>query len=132
MFSLTFSDQGTIMLAKEWMNDRLGSATDAAHAGIEAASEAVAQNLHDAHRALARRSAAGLDHARAFGGELQKSSYRLGRSTRNLVTERPVESVVIIGVVAFAIGWLWRRSRESQSETAVAARSPSRRRTSKA
>lgn len=120
------------MLAKEWINDRIGSATDAAHARIAAASDLVAQNLLDAHRAIARRSAAGLDHAKAFGGELQKETYRFGRSTRSLVAERPIESVVIIGVAAFAIGWLWRRSRESQSETGVAARSPTKRRSSKA
>lgn len=120
------------MLAKEWMNDHLGSATDAAHARIAAASDAVAQNLLDAHRAVSRRSAAGIDHARALGEELQKGSYRLARSTRSLVAERPVESVVIIGVAAFAIGWLWRRSRESQARVAsTATRSPSKRSSSK-
>lgn len=119
------------MLTKEWINDRIGSARDVAHARIAAASDIVAQNLLDAQRAIARRSATGLDHARVLGGELQKGSYRLGRSTRSLVAERPVESVLIIGVAAFAIGWLWRRSRESQAATDVVTRSPSKRRTSK-
>ncbi|MEO7324239.1 MAG: hypothetical protein ABIW82_05370 [Dokdonella sp.] len=119
------------MLAKEWINDRIGSATDSAHASIAAASDVVAQNLLDAHRAIARRSAAGFDHVRAMGGELQKGSLRLGRSTRSLVAERPMESAVIIGVAAFAIGWLWRRSRESQAATAGAGRSPPKRRSSK-
>lgn len=116
------------MLAKDWLNDHVGSASDAAHARFAAASEVVANNLHDAQHALARRGAAGLDYARTVGSGMRKGSYRLGRSTRSLVAERPVESAIIIGIAAFAIGWLWRRSRELQAHAPAPARASSKRR----
>jgi hypothetical protein len=120
------------MLAKDWLEDHVGSANDAAHARLAAASAALATHLHDVHQAIARRGGEGLDYARAIGGGMREESYRLGRSTRSLVAERPIESVVIIGLAAFALGWLWRRSRESSPAHVVAPRRPPAKRKSRA
>jgi hypothetical protein len=114
------------MLAKEWLDDH----TSATQARLAAASDAIASNLQEAHRAIARHGVAGLDYARAVGGGMRKESYRLGRSARGLVGERPIESIVIIGAAAFAIGWLWHRSRQLRAQEAASARAPVKRRKS--
>jgi hypothetical protein len=103
------------MLARKWLEENVVPATEAAHARFAAASDALVNHLQTTRNAIARTGTSGLDYARQIGSDVTKGSYRLGRSTRSLVAERPIESVVIIGVAAFAVGWLWRRSRESQA-----------------
>ncbi len=80
------------------------------------ASDALAAKLHDVRDSLARRGEHGLDLARTGGDQVAASLRRAGYSTRSLIAERPVESVVIIGLLGVAIGWVLRRSRESRNE----------------
>jgi hypothetical protein len=105
------------MLARKWLEDNVVPATEVAQARIAAASDALVNHLQTTRNAISRTGTSGLDYARQIGSDVTRGSYRLGRSTRSLVAERPIESVVIIGVAAFAVGWLWRRSRESQVST---------------
>jgi hypothetical protein len=115
------------MLARKWLEENVVPATEAAHARFAAASDALVDHLQTTRKAIARTGNSGWDYARHVGSDVTKGTYRLGRSTRSLVAERPLESAVIIGIAAFAVGWLWRRSRESR-EAAPATRPSSRRR----
>jgi hypothetical protein len=116
------------MLARKWLEETVVPATEAAHARFAAASDALVNHLQTTRDVLARKGISSLAQARQLGDDVTQGTYRFGRSTRTLVAERPIESVVIIGVAAFAVGWLWRRSRESQSAKPET-RSPARRRT---
>jgi len=116
------------MLARKWLEEKVAPATDAAQARFAAASDALVDHLQTTRNALARSGNSGLDYARQLGSDMTDSTYRFGRSTRTLVAERPIESVVIISVAAFAVGWLWRRSRESRNTPPVSRPSSNRRR----
>ncbi len=105
------------MLARKWLEDNVVPATEAAHARLAAVSDALVNHLQTTGNAIARTGTSGLDYARQVGSDVTNGTYRFGRSTRSLVSERPIESVVIIGVAAFAVGWLWRRSREVHAST---------------
>ncbi|MBN8482646.1 MAG: hypothetical protein J0L88_13765 [Xanthomonadales bacterium] len=56
-------------------------------------------------------AARGLDALRELSHEAAAGSLRVGRSARSLVSQRPVESVLLVAGVAFAVGWLaaWMR-----------------------
>jgi len=115
------------MLARKWLEENVIPATEAAHARFASASDALVNHLQTTRNALARTGTSGLDYARQVGNDMTKGTYRLGRSTRSLVAERPIESVVIIGAAAFAVGWLWRRSRETRAEAPTTRTAPRRR-----
>ena len=117
------------MLAKNWLDDRMGSAAEVAQAGLAAASKSIAANVQHAERAIARHGASGLEYARAVGGEMRRGSRQLARSTRSLARQRPVESAVVITLAVLAAGWIWwRRSREpTKAPTAAQARARSKR-----
>lgn len=115
------------MLARKWLEDTVVPATEAAHARFAAASDALVNHLQTTRNAIARTGNSSLDYAKQVGSDMTSSTYRFGRSTRTLISERPIESVVIIGVAAIAVGWLWRRSRETAAQEAPA-RAPARRR----
>jgi ElaB/YqjD/DUF883 family membrane-anchored ribosome-binding protein len=100
------------MLARKWLEENVVPATEAAHAKFAAASDALVNQLQSTRSALSRSGSAGVDYARQLSNDVTQGTYRFGRSTRTLVAERPIESVMIIGAAAFAVGWLWRRSRE--------------------
>jgi len=116
------------MLARKWLEDNVVPATEAAHARFAAASDALVNHLQATRDVIARSGSSGLDYARQIGSDVTNSTYRFGRSTRTLVADRPIESVVIIGVAAFAIGWLWRRSRETTHASAPSPRPAASRR----
>jgi hypothetical protein len=61
----------------------------------------------------------GVDYARALGDDALASTQRVGRSTRAAIAERPVETLLVVGLAAFAIGWLSRRVQEARSERAA-------------
>lgn len=103
------------MLAKKWL-DRAGAANDAIGARLADATDTLASTWHDAQHALSRQRAAGIASARAFGSDVR----RVGSSTRSLIVERPLEALLIAGVVGFALGWLIRRSRENGKTAARA------------
>lgn len=119
------------MFARKWLEENVVPATEAAHARFAEASDALVNHLQTTRNALARTGNSGLDYARQLGSDVTDGTYRFGRSTRTLVAERPIESVVIISVAAFAVGWLWRRSRESRN-TPPESRPASTRRRAKA
>ncbi len=58
--------------------------------------------LADAHDHIGR----GIDALRDLSHDAAAGSLRVGRATRSLVSERPVESVLLVAGVAFAAGWL--------------------------
>lgn len=63
--------------------------------------------LADAHDHIGR----GIDALRDLSHDAAAGSLRIGRSTRSLVSQRPVESVLLVAGVAFAVGWLSARLR---------------------
>ena len=71
---------------------------------------------------------AAADYARETGDDLRALGRRAGRSTRRTIDAHTVETVVIVGLAAFALGWLARRMQESRTpdptRARVRARSP--------
>jgi len=93
---------------------RTAASGAAASERLAQASDALAAKLHDVRDSLSRHGEHSLELARAGGDEIAASLRSAGRSTRGLVAERPVESIVIIGLLGVAVGWVLRRSRESR------------------
>jgi ElaB/YqjD/DUF883 family membrane-anchored ribosome-binding protein len=100
---------------------RTAASGAAASERLAQASDALASKLHDVRHSLARHGEHGLDLARASGDEIAAGLRRAGHSTRSLLAERPVESIVIVGLLGVAIGWILRRSREARHEDASGA-----------
>jgi ElaB/YqjD/DUF883 family membrane-anchored ribosome-binding protein len=100
---------------------RTAASGAAASERLAQASDALASKLHDVRHSLARHGEHGLDLARASGDEIAAGLRRAGHSTRSLLAERPVESIVIVGLLGVAIGWILRRSREARREDASGA-----------
>lgn len=98
-------------MSNRWI-ERTTAANAAVGARLADASDALVSTLREANDVVARQGAAGLDYARAFGGDMISGARRAGTSTRGLIAERPVESVVIVALVGVAIGWILRRTRE--------------------
>lgn len=96
------------MTATQWL--QRNAHANGAH--LAEASHALATSLHDAGEALARQGGSGMHAVRAFADEAVGNARQMGRSTRSLMAERPLEAALIAGVVGVAIGWLVRRSRE--------------------
>jgi hypothetical protein len=96
------------------------------------ASRGFGEALRDAGTRLSDRAGAGADYARALGGDAYAESVRAARSTRKLVEQHPIETVLIVGLASFAIGWVLRRLQEPatprRASPARTAR-PARRRT---
>ncbi|MEP7043436.1 MAG: hypothetical protein ABI843_10260 [Dokdonella sp.] len=95
---------------------RTAASGAAASAQLAQASDALAAKLHDVGHALARHGEHGLDLARTGSDEIAASLRRAGRSTRGLVVERPIESVLIVAALGIAIGWILRLSREKRND----------------
>jgi len=106
---------------------RTAASGAAASERLAHASDALAAKLHDVRDSLARHGEHSLELARTGGDEIAASLRRAGRSTRGLVAERPLESIVIIGLLGVAIGWVLRRSRESRNAVEEGAPSPTTR-----
>jgi hypothetical protein len=104
--------------------------TDAVGDRLLEASRNLRDALQDTRSKISGRAAAGTDYARALSDEVIASSLRAGRTTRAAIVERPVEAILIVGIAAFAIGWVARRLQESRD--AAATRSTRRAVTSRA
>jgi ElaB/YqjD/DUF883 family membrane-anchored ribosome-binding protein len=124
------------MMATQWLQRT--ARANGAH--LADASQALANALHETGDTLARQRDTGLRAMRELGGSALGNARQMGRSTRSLVAERPLEAVLLVGLAGFAIGWLVRRSREMAARPpraprprAAAARStrPARTRTSR-
>jgi len=102
---------------------RTAASGAAASERLAQASDALASKLHDVRHSLAHHGEHGLDLARASADEVAAGLRRAGHSTRSLLAERPVESIVIVGLLGVAIGWILRRSREARREDARGAAS---------
>jgi len=94
---------------------RTAASGAAASERLAHASDALAAKLHDVRDSLARHGGHSLELARTGSDEIAAGLRRAGNSTRGLIAERPVESIVIIGLLGVAIGWVLRRSRESRN-----------------
>lgn len=109
------------MMAPRWM-DRIAHADDGVGARFAEASDAMVARLHDANQSLMRRGSSGLGAARDLGGDMLGGARRLSRSTRGVMAGRPFETVLLVGVAGFALGWLIRHMREAGPRTARAPR----------
>jgi hypothetical protein len=88
--------------------------TDAVGDRLIEASRNLRDALQDTRSKISDRAAAGSDYARALSDEVIASSLRAGRTTRAAIVDRPVEAILIVGIAAFAIGWVARRLQESR------------------
>jgi len=79
------------------------------------------QALRDAGQLAGRQLDSGWHLAKELSAQASENSQRVGRSARQLVAQRPVESVLLVAGAAFAIGWLVAVVRR-QRETAAPAR----------
>ncbi len=66
-----------------------------------------------------------VDSAAALAENALEALVKRGRSTRRLLTSHPVESVVLIGVLGVAVGWLMKRMWEPKPTTLPSTESPS-------
>lgn len=101
------------MTATQWLQHN--ARANGAH--LAEASHALATSLHNASEALARQGGSGMRAVRVFADGAVGNARQMGRSTRSLMAERPLEAVLIAGIAGFAIGWLVRRSREAAART---------------
>jgi ElaB/YqjD/DUF883 family membrane-anchored ribosome-binding protein len=86
--------------------------------------------LRDAGIAVSRHASEGARQARSLGDEVLTTSRETARSARSLVEQRPMEALLVVGIAAFAIGWVLRRVKEVA--TSSDAPTPARRRTTRA
>jgi hypothetical protein len=90
---------------------RFASATDTArHA------------LVDARDVAGRELDRGWHAVRDLSTDAAAGSVRFGRSARSLVSQRPVESVLLVAGAAFAIGWLAGHLRRARKPSPAATR----------
>ena len=110
--------------------DSLRSRGNGAGERIADAASHLGDALRDAGLNVSRRAGEGADYARALGDDLLTSGRDAARSTRAIVEARPMEAVLVVGLAAFALGWILRRVQEATSHDEDAA--PARRRTTRA
>ena len=102
------------MLATHWL-DRTAAANGLLDARLSDARDALSSTIDRGNRALAD----GLDASRALGETLFGNARRVARSTRDRIDGHPLETMVLVGVAAFAIGWLARRMSEPRPRSAA-------------
>jgi hypothetical protein len=99
---------------------------DGARERLSDASQRLRSALHDAGARMTHGASAGADHTRAIGKDLFETGQRATRTARSAVEERPLEAVLIVGLAAFALGWVLRRLQESTDRRAAATTRPRR------
>lgn len=93
------------------------------------ASRSLGGALRDAGARMTRSANAGAEYTRAIGKDVFDTGQRATRSARSAVKERPLEALLIVGLTAFALGWVMRRVQEAtrkRSPSSVARRAPAR------
>jgi len=93
------------------------------------ASQSIGGALRDAGARMTRSANAGAEYTRAIGKDVFESGQRATRSARSAVEERPLEALLIVGLAAFALGWIMRRVQEAASKPSApnrARRAPTR------
>ena len=107
-------------MSTEWS---FGSADiDGARERLVDASRNLRSALRDAGTRMTHGASVGADYTRAVGKDLFATGQRATRTARSAVEERPLEAVLIVGLAAFALGWVLRRVQESTHRSAPAAR----------
>ena len=101
--------------------------TNGAGERIAGAATHLGDALREAGIAVSRRASEGARQARALGDDVLTTSRDTARSARSLVEQRPMEALLVVGIAAFAIGWVLRRVKEVASRSD--APPPARRRT---
>lgn len=112
------------MLSK-WLNP-ITSRNFVPRVDLSGAAETVLDSLRETGAAVARQRDAGIDFARALSTDVLASSRRAGRSARQLVEQRPVETVLLVAATAFAIGWVVRHLRKNRAMVSAPARAARR------
>jgi hypothetical protein len=85
--------------------------------------------LREAGARMTRGANAGAEYTRAIGRDVLETGQRATRSARSVVEERPLEALLIVGLTAFALGWVMRRVQEAthkRSTSNSARRAPAR------
>jgi hypothetical protein len=94
------------------------------------ASRSLGGALREAGAKMTRSANIGADYTRAIGKDVFATGQRATRSARTAIEERPLEALLIVGLAAFALGWVLRRVQEPRQRTTSAAskRAPVRQR----
>jgi hypothetical protein len=107
-------------MSTEWS---FGSADiDGARERLADASRNLRSALRDAGTRMTHGASVGADYTRAVGKDLFATGQRATRTARSAVEERPLEAVLVVGLAAFALGWILRRVQESASRSTPATR----------
>lgn len=94
-----------------------------------AAASRIADTLRDTGTSIIHQRDAGMELARSLSNDVLSSTRDVGRSARQIVQQRPAETVILVAAGAFAIGWIVRRLQESRtngSSTPVRRAAPAR------
>jgi hypothetical protein len=110
--------------------DSLRSRSNGTGERIANAASHLGDALRDAGLSVSRHASEGADYARALGDDMLASGRDAARSARAVVRGHPVEAVLVVGLAAFALGWVMRRVQEAISHDDEPA--PARRRTTRA
>ena len=103
--------------------------SNGAGARIAGAASHLGDVLRDAGLTASRRASEGARYARALGDEALTTGRDTARSARAVVEQRPMEALLVVGLAAFAVGWVLRRVQEAAARKDAA---PARRVTSRA
>jgi hypothetical protein len=106
--------------------DSLLSRSNGAGERIADAASHLGDALRDAGVNVSRHASKSATYARALGDDALTSGREAARSARAVVEGRPVEAVLVVGLAAFALGWILRRVQEAASRDDAPA--PTRRR----
>ncbi|MET0229528.1 MAG: hypothetical protein ABW186_01190 [Rhodanobacteraceae bacterium] len=112
--------------------DSLLSRSNGAGERIADAATHLGDVLRDAGVTVSRRATKGATYARALGDDALTSGRDAARSARAVVEGRPLEAVLVVGLAAFALGWILRRVQEATSRDEEETTPPTRRRTTRA
>jgi hypothetical protein len=110
--------------------DSLRSRSNGAGERIANAASHLGEALRDAGVGVSRRASEGAHYARALGDDMLSSGRGAARSARKVVRGHPMEALLVVGLAAFALGWVMRRVQQAVAHDGEAA--PARRRTTRA
>ncbi len=96
-------------MAYKWLSFKVPADYASATAGR------IADTLRDTGTTLQHQRDAGLELARSLSNDVLSTSREVGRSARQIVQQRPAETVLLVAAGAFAIGWVVRRLQEARA-----------------
>lgn len=101
---------------------RFAAPLDGAGERLVEASRHFGDALREAGGSVTRGASAGASYARSIGDDVLTNSREAARSVRTAVEERPMEALLIVGLAAFALGWVLRRVQEATKQAPAAAK----------